>query len=233
MKILTLDGSPKPAGKSDTFRLSSRFLAGLMKQDGMTNETIRLIDKNIKPCIGCFQCWHRKDGTCIIEDDDQNELLAKFRDADIVLLSFPLYFYSIPSHVKAFLDRTLPLHQSQMVQEGNRIAFQPIEGLKHTKFVIISGCGFPQWDGNFTALDIICKNAFGPDSTRIFVSETPMLHQEAAKPVTEPLLQKFEAAGEEFAKNGCLSDATLKSLTTPMLPEKDYMDYANARHAKY
>ena len=120
-----------------------------------------------------------------------------------------------------------------MVLEVNRIAFQPIEGLKHTKFVIISGCGFPQWDGNFTALDIICKNAFGPDSTRIFVSETPMLHQEAAKPVTEPLLQRFEAAGEEFAKNGRLSDATLKSLTTPMLPEKDYMDYANARHAKY
>ena len=71
MKVLVLNGSPKK--KSDTFRLTEAFLKG-MGMDRHEIHVINVIDKKIAPCRGCFGCWQRKDGHCVIRDD-QNGIL--------------------------------------------------------------------------------------------------------------------------------------------------------------
>ena len=72
MKILVLNGSPKE--KSDTFRMTEAFLKGLNRNGEHEVNVIRVIDKDIAPCQGCFGCWERMDGHCVIEDD-QNAIL--------------------------------------------------------------------------------------------------------------------------------------------------------------
>ena len=106
MNILVLNGSPKK--KSDTFRLTERFLKGLNKDGNHKVDVINVIDKKIAPCQGCFGCWAKMDGHCVI-DDDQNEILDLYKNADLIIWSFPLYCYGMPSHLKAFLDRTIRL----------------------------------------------------------------------------------------------------------------------------
>ena len=87
MKILVLNGSPKK--KSDTFRLTEAFLKGLNADGHHTVNIIHVIGRQIAPCRGCFSCWQRGDGHCII-DDDQNAILDLYRDADVIIWSFPL-----------------------------------------------------------------------------------------------------------------------------------------------
>ena len=74
MKILVLNGSPKK--HSDTMHLTNAFLSGMKNKDAHTVEIIHVIEKEIKPCTGCFACWETQNGKCI-QNDDQNEILRK------------------------------------------------------------------------------------------------------------------------------------------------------------
>ncbi len=185
MKILVLNGSPKQ--KSDTFRLTEAFLKGMNKAGGHEINVVRVIEKRIAPCRGCFGCWKRCDGHCVI-NDDQNAILDLYRDAELIIWSFPLYCYAMPSHLKAVLDRTIPLVSMQMIiDEDGAVRHKPLIDVTKMRTLIISGCGFPNWDGNFDGLKQMCKVCFG-DPLMLCVPETPLLNVPEAAPVAEALL---------------------------------------------
>ena len=223
MKILVLNGSPKK--QSDTFRLTESFLRGLNKKERHEVTVIDVIDKNIAPCRGCFGCWAKMDGHCVIEDD-QNGILDLYRNADLIIWSFPLYCYAMPSHLKAVMDRTIPLVKMKMVETADgRVQHEALADLGiHT--VVICGCGFPNWDGNFDGLRIMCKHAFC-NPTMVCVPETPLLNVPQAAVVADPLLAKFEKAGEEYAESFTLSAETVASLEYPMISREDYLRNVN------
>ena len=101
------------------------------------------------------------DGHCVI-DDDQNEILDLYKNADLIIWSFPLYCYGMPSHLKAFLDRTIPLVKMKMVEEADgTVHHEALADFSKIHTLIICGCGFPDWDGNFDGLKIMCRNGFG------------------------------------------------------------------------
>lgn len=225
MNILILNGSPKE--KSDTMHLTRHFLQGLNENGEHDITIIDVIKKQIKPCIGCFQCWQRGDGNCVLQDD-QNEILAAYRAADVIIWSFPLYCYGMPSHLKAVLDRTIPLVQMRMVAAGDAVRHESLVDFSKKKTVVISGCGFPAWEGNFEGLKQQCKVCFG-NLTMLCVPETPLLNTPEAAFLAQPLLAKFRLAGTEFEKNGYLTPETVKTLETPMMPKEDYIAALNER----
>ena len=224
MKILVLNGSPKK--KSDTFRLTDAFLKGLNKNNEHEVSIINVIDKNIAPCRGCFGCWGEGKGHCLI-NDDQNTILDLYRDADVIIWSFPLYCYSMPSHLKAVLDRTIPLLKMDMIQEPDgTVRHVPLADFSKIHTLVICGCGFPDWEGNFDSLRLMCRTCFRePDM--VFVPEAPMLNVPAAAIVADPLLKRFEDAGEEYASVLTLSEETIAELETPMIPKEEYIRHVN------
>lgn len=224
MKILVLNGSPKI--NSDTFILTNAFLEHL--REGNEVETINIIEKDIKPCMGCFSCLKSSEVKCAI-DDYQNVILDKIIKSDVIIYSFPLYFYSIPSHLKASWDRLLPLTRWEVKKIDERYDHYLKCDLSNKKFIIISGCGLPNFENNFKPLEIICKNTFYYPIC-IFVPETPILHNEGAKPITEPLINKFKLAGLEFKNTNSLSEETIKDLVKPMLDSDVYMKIVNSIH---
>lgn len=224
MKILVLNGSPKK--RSDTFRLTEAFLKGLNRKEEHEVHVVNLIDKKIAPCRGCFGCWQRGDGHCVIRDD-QNEILDLYRGADVIIWSFPLYCYAMPSHMKAFLDRTIPLVKMAMVQQENgTVRHEALADFSRIHTLVICGCGFPNWDGNFDGLRMMCKVCFG-DPDMVCVPETPLLNVPAAAPVADPLLRRFEEAGAEYAETLTLSGETVQALETPMIPKEEYIRQVN------
>ncbi len=224
MKILVLNGSPKE--KSDTFRMTEAFLKGMNRNGEHEVNVIRVIDKDIAPCQGCFGCWERMDGHCVIEDD-QNAILDIYREADVIIWSFPLYCYGMPSHLKAFLDRTIPLVKMKMVQtEDGTVRHVALADFSKIHTLVICGCGFPDWDGNFDGLKIMCRNGFG-NLDMVCVPETPMLNVPAAAPLADPKLARFEAAGEEYAAALKLSPETVAELESPMIPKEMYIRIVN------
>ncbi len=226
MKILVLNGSPKK--KSDTFRMTEAFLKGINKKEKHEVNIINVIEKNIAPCRGCFGCWEKMEGHCIT-DDDQNDILDLYVRSDLIIWSFPLYCYSMPSHLKAVLDRLVPLVRLNMVQENSgRIRHEALNDLSGIHTLVICGCGFPDWDGNFDALKIMCSNNFrNPDI--VCVPEAPLMNIPEAAIVAEPLLESFEKAGEEYADNMKLSPETIAILEKPMIPKEEYLRNVNGK----
>ena len=224
MKVLVLNGSPKK--QSDTFRMTERFLKGLNAAGEHEVTVVNVIEKAIAPCKGCFGCWQQGEGHCLI-GDDQNGILDLYRAADLIIWSFPLYCYGMPSHLKAVLDRTIPLMKMDMVQlSDGRVQHVPLADFSKIHTLVLCGCGFPDWEGNFDALKMQCKQCFG-NLTMVCVPETPMLNVPQAAVVADPLLDRFEAAGAEYAQSLCLSPETVAVLETPMIPGEEYIRNVN------
>ena len=224
MKILVLNGSPKK--KSDTFRLTDAFLKGVNYDNKHEVTVVDVIDKKIAPCRGCFGCWQKMDGHCVIRDD-QNEILDLYRDSDVIIWSFPLYCYGMPSHLKAVLDRTIPLVKMKMVQlPDGTVRHEALADFSKIHTVVICGCGFPDWEGNFDGLKVMCRNCF-ENLNMVCVPETPLLNVPQAAIVAEPLLERFKKAGEEYNSSLTLSAETLTELERPMISAEEYIRNVN------
>ena len=219
MKILVLNGSPKK--KSDTMVLTNAFLRGIKKNGSHEIFVMNISEMKISSCRGCFGCWQVKNKHCVI-DDDQNQILDLYPEVDLIIWSFPLYCFGMPSHIKAVLDRTIPLNQMKMEIVDGRTRHLPMVDFSKIHTVVISGCGFPNYEHNFEGLSRQCDLCFG-NLTKIFVPETPLLNIPEAKPVTEPKVLAFENAGEEYAKTFSLSPETIENLQSLMISKEDYI----------
>ena len=118
MKILTLNGSPRGAA-SNTFQLTQAFLEGLRQEleSPLIVKTRMINELNLSPCQGCFRCWTATPGVCVIPDA-MAEVLDEMRSADLILWSFPLYYFGMPGPVKTLLDRCLPLNLPWMERDA-------------------------------------------------------------------------------------------------------------------
>lgn len=66
---------------------------------------IRIAEKKIGYCSACYYC--RDHGGACAKKDDMAEIMQKMIDADVIVLSSPVYFYSIDAQLKALIDRTV------------------------------------------------------------------------------------------------------------------------------
>ena len=105
-KVLILSGSPRKGGNTDI--LCDRFADGA-REAGHQVEKVRVCDLNIAYCTGCDSCV--KTGKCVKKDDSQM-VNAKMKEADVIVLASPVYFYTIDAQIKTLIDRTVPEYQS-------------------------------------------------------------------------------------------------------------------------
>lgn len=99
-KVLIISSSPRKGGNSEI--LCSQFKRGA-EESGNAVEIISLREKKIAPCMACDAC--KKSGGVCVQKDDMNELLAKVKAADVIVMATPVYFYSVCSQLKMFIDR--------------------------------------------------------------------------------------------------------------------------------
>lgn len=104
--ILIISSSPRKNGNSQM--LCEQFKRGA-EEKGHTATLIRLMEKKIGFCRACDGCM-RNDGTCVL-NDDMEEILKLFQEADVLVLATPVYFYGISAQMKTFIDRTYPIWQ--------------------------------------------------------------------------------------------------------------------------
>ncbi len=76
-----------------------------------TYPTYSLIEINkddIKPCIGCFGCWTKTPGQCIIQDDIISKTNPAFVQSDYVILVSSIHYGCYSATMKRVLDRIIP-----------------------------------------------------------------------------------------------------------------------------
>ena len=100
-KVLVISASPRKGGNSDL--LCDEFVRGATEA-GHEVEKIRLAEKNVGFCKGCYACQKLKK---CFQNDDANELIEKMLSADVIVLATPVYFYSMDAQLKALIDRSV------------------------------------------------------------------------------------------------------------------------------
>ncbi len=99
--VLILSASPRKGGNSDT--LCDQFRKGA-EEAGNRVDKIRLAELSIDYCSACYVC--KKLGHCV-KQDDMEQIIAKIRNADVIVLATPVYFYTMCAQMKTMIDRTL------------------------------------------------------------------------------------------------------------------------------
>ena len=227
MNILLINGSPR-GENGNTIRLSNAFCEGITEKIKANIESINLNKLDIKDCKGCFVCWKDTPGVCCIKDDMQ-EMLEKIKSADIIIWSFPLYYFSLPSRIKAFMDRQLPLMLPFMDKNTLGGAHPKRYDSSQQKNVIISSCGFYTTENNYLAVNAQFDRIFGKDNyTSIFCAQGEILRTKEMSNFTSSYFQSVRNAGAELVEFGQISENTKKSLNKNFLPREIYERMADA-----
>lgn len=99
MKIIGINGSPKAKGNT---RLALDTMGEVFAQEGIEFEVLHIGHK-LSPCSGCFRC--AKTHTCTLPDDGLNAMYEKLIQADGAVFASPVYFASVTSGMRCFMDR--------------------------------------------------------------------------------------------------------------------------------
>lgn len=226
MKILLINGSPK-GKKSNTYRLSQAFGEGISENTDTEYEEICVRDKDIKPCSGCFSCWNKTPGKCII-NDDMGEILEKILWADTVIWSFGLYYYNVPGKLKMLIDRQLPHVMPFMVKDSESGGHNSRYDMSGKRHVVISTCGFYTAKGNYSSVDEMFGHFLGKDRyERIYCGQGELFRVPELKERTEEYLGYVRRAGKEFS-HGKISEETAKELEALLFPKAVFEGMADA-----
>lgn len=230
MKILLIESIPRKTGY--TSKLSGHFKDGLISS-GSDFKTIDLFEYNIKPCKGCYMCWSKTPGKCVIRDD-MDILMNHFLESDIVFLITPMYHYTMNCEMLKFLERTLPFskygfNNSPLGLMRNSIRYP--QKWKNKKLGLLTCGAFKEYD-NFSAITRtfeLIANGMNMDTCGILIRpESYLLRFKPAKPKTITNIEKaFERAGYELGKNGFIEKETMDKAKTPIVKSSEiYIDYA-------
>jgi len=97
--VLDVAGSARREGNSDAV-LEAALDA--LRERGADVSVLYPYRMSITPCRSCNACW--ETGRCVIRDEMQ-DLYPRFDAADHVVVAAPLYFTSLPGHLKVLVDR--------------------------------------------------------------------------------------------------------------------------------
>lgn len=99
MKVLILNGSPKPDGNT---AIAIEEMRKVFAEEGVETEIVQVGNKDVRGCIACGRCGEL--GRCVF-DDVVNEIAEKFEKADGLVVASPVYYASANATLIAVLDR--------------------------------------------------------------------------------------------------------------------------------
>ena len=230
MKLLLINGSPKGEG-SNTLRLAKAFIEGYRSRYPDAEVTaLNVAGLDIKPCKGCFACWNKTPGKCVIADG-MRDVLERIIHADVLVWSFPLYYFGVPGALKNLIDRQLPMSMPFMVDRADGVgsgSHPSRYDLSAQKRVIISTCGFYSAEKNYDSVTGMFDHMYGKDNYEtIFCGQGELFRVKELSARTDEYLGLVREAGEQYAGGG-ISPATKAGLAELLYPKEVFEKMADA-----
>lgn len=232
MNILAINGSPK-GKRSNTWCLTSAFLDGIIawaengRKQAPAIETLSVSALDIKPCLGCFSCWSKTPGKCCIHDD-MRAVIEKILWADVIIWSFPLYYFGLPGQLKNLIDRQLPMSLPFMSTETESGGHPSRYDMSGKRTVVVSTCGFYTAKGNYGCVTSLFDRLCGKGGyTAIFCGQGELFRVKELADRTDEYLSWVRKAGEEFA-SGEISTETRGKLDRSLFPRDVFEAMADA-----
>ena len=103
-KVVVITGSPRKNGNS--FAMTESFIkAAQEKGHSVTRFDAAMME--IGGCRACETCF--STGKACTFDDDFNKIVPAILEADALVFTMPVYWYSIPAQIKGVIDRIYSL----------------------------------------------------------------------------------------------------------------------------
>ena len=229
-KILIINGSPRREEGFTYFYL--QYLIKGIEQTGTGVEVVDIYDTkfNIEPCRGCFACWTKTNGECVIEDG-ANELIDKVNDTDLNIFAFPLYINSIPAKLKAFLDRQF-ISVMPVFVPYNNLTRHPLRNTKERYMALFSINGFPEIEHFRPVVETfqgIASNSHRPLIATILRPGAQALYgRPTCRNYLREVLASLKQAGKELVEKGKVSKVILKSISSDYgISKNSWRTYTN------
>ncbi len=101
MKILVLNGSPRPNGNTAAMVNTFKEAAEAKGHEVVCFNVCRM---NIKGCLACEYCHGKGHGACV-QKDDMQQIYDVLKDTEMLVLAAPIYYHGISGQLKCTIDR--------------------------------------------------------------------------------------------------------------------------------
>ena len=117
MKILVLNGSPRPHG--NTAAMVEAFAKGA-RENGHQVDVVNVCQKKITGCMACEYC-HQKDSgyerQCV-QKDDMQEVYPLLDEAEMIVLASPVYYHSFSGQLQCAINRIYALDKPRRLKKA-------------------------------------------------------------------------------------------------------------------
>ena len=114
MKILILNGSPRPNG--NTAAMIDAFLEGA-KDNGHEITVVSVCQKKIAGCLACEYCHTKGNGECV-QQDDMQEVYPLLDEAEMIILASPVYYHSFTGQLQCAINRIYALDKPKNLKKA-------------------------------------------------------------------------------------------------------------------
>ncbi|KUO74889.1 MAG: flavodoxin [Desulfosporosinus sp. BRH_c37] len=104
MKALLISDQEYP---TKTYQALNDLTGKFLKHKGFDTDMIELEAENLTFCMGCFGCWIKKPGECVI-NDRMAQINRSVMNSDVVIYLSPIIFGQFSPNIKNIIDRSLP-----------------------------------------------------------------------------------------------------------------------------
>ena len=143
---IILDGSKRDDNAAHVLR---ELVVQEMASLGWQVRSLPLARMHLVHCTGCFGCWIKTPGECVIKDD-AHKVARDFIQSELVVFFTPVLFGGYGPELKKALDRMICLVSPFFMKIDGETHHQP----RYAKYPIIVGIGL-----------LPCED---PDSAQIF-----------------------------------------------------------------
>lgn len=106
MKVTILNGNLDAS--NTTFDDYLNKLSDSLLSDGNEITTFTLRDMDLKYCRGCWGCWVKTPGECVVQDDTR-EIRRQYIHSDLALFASPIIMGFTTALIKRAHDKLIPL----------------------------------------------------------------------------------------------------------------------------
>ncbi|MDR2964514.1 MAG: NAD(P)H-dependent oxidoreductase [Treponema sp.] len=202
MKILILaDRRLRTDIDNSTLKLTEAFMQGMyIATKAKKDEDLNIDRECIEPCKGCNACWQSSSGKCDNIKGMRN-IYQKFHDADLIIWSFPLYYYGSPSIMKAFVG---------------------IKSKPDQKHVIISAGTFSTTKGEYEAIVKQFRDLYKDKFISILCPQGEVFAIPKLSEKTTKYLALVRTGAAQYLMKGIISPNIEKQLTIPLFSKEEY-----------
>lgn len=121
---------------TDVYKKLSTLVMDFLQKRDFEIEQKSITKGELHFCIGCYGCWTKKPGECVI-NDAMVQINRTFNNSDVVVYLSPIVFGQFSPNIKNVIDRWLPNVLPLFVKKPDGTTCHPPRYPSKPKLVVI------------------------------------------------------------------------------------------------